>query len=49
MKVFRTVFVIWLSLFGILVALLFFKNAEKTKLYKKFKKFIEYYEDDEED
>ena len=47
MKIFKTVIIIWLALFGILIALLLFKNANKTKLYKKFKRLIE--DNDDED
>jgi len=48
MKIFKTVIIIWLALFGILIALLLFKNANKTKLYKKFKRLIEDDNDDED-
>jgi uncharacterized membrane protein len=41
MKIFKTVLVIWFVLLGVLIALLVFKGAEKTKLYKKFRKLIE--------
>ena len=45
MKLFKTLFLVWLALLGVLVALLVFKDAEKTKIYKKFKSFLE---DDED-
>jgi uncharacterized membrane protein len=46
MKLFKTLLLIWLALLGILITLLMFKDAEKTKIYKKFKSFLE---DDDED
>jgi hypothetical protein len=41
MKLFKTLFLVWLALLGVLIALLVFKDAEKTKIYKKFKSFLE--------
>ena len=41
MKLFKTLFIVWLALLGVLIALLVFKDAEKTKIYKKFKSFLE--------
>jgi hypothetical protein len=46
MKILKIVLIIWLSLLGILLALLLFKNVEKTKVYKKIKKLIEDEDDD---
>jgi uncharacterized membrane protein len=41
MKIVKTVLIIWLVLLGVLIALFLFKDASKSKLYKKFMKLIE--------
>ena len=48
MKIFKTLLIVWLALLGILIALLLFKDAEKTKIYKKFKSFLEDDDDKEQ-
>ena len=45
MKILKTLFIVWLALLGVLVALFLFENVNKTKAFKKIKRFL----DDEND
>jgi hypothetical protein len=41
MKILKTVFIIWLALFGILIALLLYEKVNKTKALKMFKGLLD--------
>ncbi|MBE3128541.1 MAG: hypothetical protein IMZ60_02560 [Actinobacteria bacterium] len=45
MKIFKMVLAIWMALLGVLITLMLFRSANKTKVYRKIKKLIEEDED----
>ena len=41
MKILKTLFIVWLALLGVLVALFLFENVNKTAAFKKMKRFLD--------
>lgn len=49
MKTFKAIFIIWVALFGLLIALFLFKDVKKKKFYKQFLALIDEVDEDDEE